>query len=1097
MYSVKFRQIRAHLVGSVGVLALTAGAALAQSANFSLPAEPLADSLKAVAQQTGQNILFTPQSIAGVTAPALRGEMSGKDAVNALLKGTNLEAAPDGDDGLIVRAAHGAQRGDNAHPASIQLASLGSEVPVTPARSADYVPQTMVAQNTAPAAPAASDDQPSSAAGVEQVVVSASRISIAGYEQPTPVTMVGSAQLESAANADIGDTIRDLPAVGISSSPLKAGGGTSIFNPVAGLSTVNLRDLGVVRTLVLFDGQRVVQSNVSGGVDLGTIPSTLVKRIDVVTGGASAAWGSDAVAGVVNLVLDKQFTGFKADIHGSDTGQDNRRAYGLEASYGFDFDGDRGHIVVSGDYQDSPQTVFIGQAKWWKSTYLLQNPAYTATNGAVQYLHYSNVGQIATQGGMFSGQVVSAAGVVSTAAALKNLQFVGPGGTPTVYNPGVAFGTLAAGGSSNPYNSEIPSDLLSYPYRTTTLFGYGSYRLTPEISASVQLNFGKGWSMNDSTTDLRQGTSNGIKIYRDNAYLNQIAPTLAAAIPAGGYAILATPSTNNVDMHNPSFSAFQTSLGVPVNIVNRQLMRGVFSLDGALGNDWSWNAYYQHGESRVKSTPTHSVIDPNLNLATDAVVVPAGNALGVAAGTIVCRSSLTNPNNGCQPLNVFGEGVASQAAINYVNTDKNFQIMVLGEDVFSGSMQGILPWDITGAGKPALTFGAEYRKEAGRAQISDLAAAKVLNVGNFGALLGHYSVAEGFVETDIPLIKDGFVDALSVNAAGRITDYSTSGMVETWKLGATSQVNEDIRLRTTYSYDIRAPNLAELFQQGLVSQASPVDTSVSPARQVVSFTNQSGNPALLPEKAFTLSGGVVLTPHWVEGLQLSFDWYNINVKGYISTPSAVQESNFCAAGNQFYCSQFIHNPDGSLKWLLQQPQNASSLTTSGLDFQADYSMPLLAGTVSWHLLGNYTDQETISAFGQAPVDYAGQLGSFTGNTAMPKLKGSLSATYAEGAWSATIQGRFIGSARLSNAWTSGVQVDDNSIPAVGYLDVRGSYNWNANIQLYAALDNLTNVPPPLISTLGNNSNVSLDINTNAGIYDTLGRTIRGGIRFKF
>jgi outer membrane receptor protein involved in Fe transport len=1070
------------LVCSAGIVALSAGVALAQSASFALPAEPLSDSLRAVAKQSGQNILFTPQAVAGVRAPALRGEMSGPDAVNVLLKGTNLEAAPDGDEGLIVRVAGGARRGEIERPVNLRLASISSSDGQSVV-SRDPSLETILAQNIAPAPAAAPPAEPT-ATNVEQVVVSASRISIAGYQQPTPVTMVGSAQLDSAANADIGDTIRNLPAVGISSSPLKAGGGTSIFNPVAGLSTVNLRDLGVVRTLVLFDGQRVVQSNVSGGVDLGTIPSTLVKRIDVVTGGASAAWGSDAVAGVVNLILDKTFTGFKADIHGSDTGQDNRRAYGLEASYGFDFDGDRGHIIVSGDYQDSPQTVFIGQAKWWKSTFLLQNPAYTPTNGAVQYRHYTNVGQQATQGGAF------------LTGPLANLQFVGPNGTPTKYNPGVAFGTLAAGGSSNPYNSEIPTDELSYPYRTTTLFGFGSYRLTPEISASVQLNFGKGSSMNDSTADLRQGT-NGIKIYNDNAYLLQINPSLAAMIPNGSPAILATTSTNNVDMHNPSFSAFQNSLGVPVNVVNRQLMRGVFSLDGALGNDWSWNAYYQHGESRVRSTPTHSVIDPNLNLATDAVFAPAGNALGVPQDTIVCRSSLSNPTNGCQPLNVFGEGVASQAAINYVNTDQNFQTMVLGEDVLSGSMQGILPWDVTGAGAPSVAFGAEYRKEAGRADISTLAQAKVLNVGNFGALLGHYSVAEGFIETDVPLIKNGIVDDLSVNAAGRITDYSTSGMVETWKIGATSQVNEDIRLRTTYSYDIRAPDLAELFQQGLVSQASPVDPTLVPPRSVVSFTNQSGNPSLLPEKAFTLSGGVVLTPHWIEGLQLSFDWYNINVKGYISTPTAAQESNFCLAGSQFYCSQFVHNPDGSLKWELLTPQNASSLTTSGLDFQADYSMEFLGGTLGWHLLGNYTDEETISAFGQIPVDYAGQLGSFTGNTAMPKLKGSLSATYVEGPWSATVQGRFIGSGRLQNTWTSGVQVDDNSVPAIGYLDLRGSYNWNENIQLYGAIDNITDVPPPTIATLGNASNVSLDINTNAGIYDILGRTIRGGVRFKF
>lgn len=928
-------------------------------------------------------------------------------------------------------------------------------------------------------APAFGQDATDNASHVEQVVVTASRISIAGYEQPTPVTVLGGAQIEQASNADIGDTIRDLPAVGISSSPEKAGGGNSIFSPLAGASTINLRDLGIVRTLVLFDGQRVVPATVNGGVDLSTIPSALVDRIDVVTGGASAAWGSDAVAGVVNLVINKNFTGFKANIEGSDTGDDTRRAYNYSASFGTDFDGDRGHAILSGAYQDSLQTVFVNQAKWWNSTYLLQNPAYTATNGAVQYLHYTDVGQKATQGG------------VILSGPLANTQFVGSNGTPTPYNPGVVTGTLAAGGSSNPFTSEIPTDDLSYPYRTTTLFGSASYKLTPEIKASLQLNYGNAWSENDSTTALNQT----LTINANNAYLPASIATAMAAKGISSFQ-LATTSTNNVNMTNPSFSAFENSLGVPVNFVNRQLLRGVASLDGALGDDWSWNVYYQHGEFRVHSEPNHIVINANMTAAANAVYVTAANvgSSGLPIGSIACASTLTNPTNGCQPLDVFGNGVASQAAINYINTNQDFEIQVLDEDVASGSMQGVLPWDLTGAGRPSVAFGGEYRKEAGTSTVSPLAAAAALNVGNFGSLIGHYSVEEGFLETDIPLIKDGFVENLSANAAGRITNYSTSGLVETWKLGLTSQVNDDFRLRGTWSYDIRAPDLAELFQNGLVSQATPTDPRTNQA--VVAYTNTSGNPNLKPEEADTISLGTVITPHWIEGLQFSVDWYSIDVKGYISTPSSLQESQFCEAGNQFYCNQFIYQ-NGALRFEDLQPQNASSLKTSGVDFQADYPMDFLTGKLAWHLVGNYTDQETEAAFGAAPIDFAGQLGTFTPFQAMPKLKGNVSATYVQDGWSATIQGRFIGSAQLDNYWASGVQVDNNNIPSVAYLDLRGSYHWNDNIQFYAAIDNLTDVPPPTISTLGTTSNVSLDINTNASIYDILGRTIRAGIRFTY
>ncbi len=823
MASLKIKRMHARLACSAGILALAAGSAFAQSSNFSIPAEPLSDSLKAVARQSGQNILYTSGAIAGIRAPALHGQMSSLDAVKELLKGTGLQATPDGDDGLIVRLAGKARRSENLQPASFELASISdrSERPLVMSGTA---PDLVLAQNTP--APQSTPAPEPAATGVEQVVVSASRITIAGYQQPTPVTVVGGAQIQEAANPDIGDTVRDLPAVGISSSPLKGGGGNSVFNPVAGLSTVNLRDLGIVRTLVLFDGQRVVASNVSGGVDLGTIPTALVSRIDVVTGGASAAWGSDAVAGVVNLVLNKNFTGFKSDIQASDTGQDNRRAYGAEASYGFDFDGNRGHIILSGAYHNSPDSVFVGSAKWWHSTYLLQNPAYTPTNGAVQYLHYSNVGQRATQGG------------VILSGPLANIQFVGSNGTPAPYDPGVFTGTLAAGGSSNPWNSEIPTDPLSLPYRTTTLFGYGSYMLTPEIKASVQLNYGHQYSMNNSTTALTQT----LVIHNDNAYLPQSIKDQMAAASVTTFQF-ATPMTNNVDMHNPSYAAFQNSIGIPVNVVNRQLVRGVFSLDGALGDNWSWNAYYQHGETRIRSTPTHTVITANLTLASDAVYVTAANVgtSGLPIGSIACRSSLTNPTNGCQPLDVFGEGVASPNAVNYVNTDKNFETMVLNEDVFSGSMQGILPWNLTGAGAPSVAFGGEYRKEGGVNHISALAQAKALSVGNFGGLQGHYSVEEGFLETDVPLLKDNIVQNLDFNAAGRITSYSTSGMVETWKLGLTSQINDDVRLRTTWSYDIRAPDLAELFNRGS-GQPGDADRSAQQSvdRGVHQHKRQSG-----------------------------------------------------------------------------------------------------------------------------------------------------------------------------------------------------------------------------------------------------------------
>ncbi|HUO01920.1 MAG TPA: TonB-dependent receptor plug domain-containing protein, partial [Rhizomicrobium sp.] len=272
-------------------------------------------------------------------------------------------------------------------------------------------PQTVVAQNT--------PDQQANAA--ETVVVSASRISIAGYTAPTPVSVVDSGQLEQAANSDIGETLRQLPMMGTAQSPVAATQGNAGNSGAVGISSINLRNLGVTRTLVLVDGDREVWAGVQYGVDLNTIPSVMIKRVDVVTGGASAAWGSDAVAGVVNLVIDKEFTGLKGSVDLMDTGDDTRRQYGFTIANGFDFDGGKGHIEMAGTYSDSPNTVYMDQLKWFNNQALVANPAYSSTNtGVPKLIHINNAGSSSPPGGYISGATTNAG---TSYTGLNNIQF--------------------------------------------------------------------------------------------------------------------------------------------------------------------------------------------------------------------------------------------------------------------------------------------------------------------------------------------------------------------------------------------------------------------------------------------------------------------------------------------------------------------------------------------------------------------------------------------------------------------------------------------------------------------------------------------------
>lgn len=943
----------------------------------------------------------------------------------------------------------------------------------------------------------------------EEVVVSASRIQIQGYQAPTPVTVVGADQLARDAHTDIGDVIRQLPAFGTSSGPNNSSSANFIVSSTPGIDVVNLRQLGVLRTLVLFDNQRVVASSVSGGVDLSTMPSSLVQRIDVVTGGASAAWGSDAVAGVVNVILNKNFDGLAANIEGGDSWKDDHRQYKGEISYGTDFDGNRGHIILSASYLASPDTFFINQRSWFKNTRLVNNPLYNGgANGQPRLIHADNVGQSqATQGGLITGCANSATGT-SIACNLRGTQFVGASATPTPFNFGNVSGAFSNGGSGETAQSDL--DHLTIPLHTTTLFSHTRYKITNDISASLELNYGKSFSKNNSYVYNRY--SNVPINVADNPFLP--ASVRTAAQNAGySYLYLGTNNMNNMGTTGAHFtdnslSNEAQSLGIPVSTNRRQLFRGVFSLDGSIGDNWSWNAYAQHGLARVRTVVVNNVLKSNYNNAVDAVTVTGANVgtSGLPIGSIACRSTLTNPTNGCQPLNVFGVGNASQAAINYITgparAGGNWAQSVLNEDVFAASANGTLPetWSL-GAGPIAVAFGAEYRQEGARVSADANALAVNWSVGNFSAFSGHYSVAEGFGEVTVPVLKDNIVQSLDFNAAGRITSYSTSGMVETWKLGATSQINDDIRLRGTWSFDIRAPNLQELFASGFSVAATFADFRNNNVA-VNGYTLQGGNPNLKPEQSTTISGGVVLTPHWVEGLSLSADWYSIELKKAIATVSTQVIIQQCAAGVQLYCNQISFGgtpPAGGngvapISQIVTTPINANSQSVSGLDFQADYTTEFLSGALNLRAIGNYMDQQSQVA-GGVTLDYAGAIGSDSSPLGIPKFRTTVSASYIEGPWQGTVQSRIIGSAKLNNAWGP-LDVDNNAIGSIAYLDLRASYKWNDNIQLYGAIDNVINTPPPIPAASSAALNY-YDQSIRDDIYDAIGRSFRIGVRVKY
>ena len=967
---------------------------------------------------------------------------------------------------------------------------------------------------------------------IENVVVSASRITIAGYTQPTPVTVVSEAQIAQDAYSNIADSIRQLPQV-TSPPGSYSTAQTQVSMGTAGTNAVNLRALGVTRTLVLLDGQRLVPATINGGVDITTLPRTLVSRVDIVTGGASAAWGSDAVAGVANFVLNKNFDGFKATLQGGDTYNGRVRDLFFESAWGSDILDGRGHVEVAASANLRPDAELLTDANWFRGAYWVSNPAFAAGNGQPQLIIANDVGlATATAGGLITASPAGNGAGGAAANALRGIQFTGAG-IPQLVNFGnLTLGTLSNGGSLTMRDGQQALTTITQPSNSYSLFTYASYRLSGTVRASVELNYGyfTGKGMNPPTVQTT------LTIKSDNAFLPA---SVRAAIQTGGITsfTLGTLNVNNYSLASATganyYDQAEDALSPGVAFDRRNSFRGVFTLDGDLGNDWSWKAYVLHSAVRFSSDVTGIPITANLTAAEDAVSVTTANrgTSGLPIGSIVCRTTLTGQavtqagvtaQSGCVPLDVFGVGVASPAAVAYAtgastgSTDIDHQSMQ--EDVAEASLQGTLPFDLP-AGKIALAFGMGYRKDSGFAVTTPIAALSGFGGGNPSAMpSSSYNVVEGFAEAAVPLIKDGIVNSLELNLAGRMTGYSTSGLVETWKLGATSQVNDDIKLRATWSVDIRAPQLSDLFSSGSSGNGmfrDPKTQVTGPAINLI-----AGNPNLSPEVAHTISGGVVLTPTFIPGLNFSADWYHINLTDEITSVNAQTIVNQCNPqlasvinlgqnGNPHdpLCTHLVFaGPGGALSQINNPELNFASQTVSGLDVEADYSMDFWEGTLHWAVKANYTDENTLTQPGLGVNDSAG---SNAGNAQTgPKWRGILAATYTTGPLSVTAQSRWFGTSVSYQNGNTGNQASATTanlydpahfeVPFNAYLDLRGAYKWNDNISFFAAMDNALNTPPPLIAPTSSTVQAPATFyGTNANVYDLLGRVVRVGVRFAY
>jgi iron complex outermembrane recepter protein len=917
---------------------------------------------------------------------------------------------------------------------------------------------------------------------VDDIVVTGSRVIRTGFDAPTPTTVVTSEELNQRGAAQIGEFLIEVPAFRATQTPQA--------NPQsargAGQYFADLRGLGSIRTLVLVNGRRFVPSSPEGQADLNLIPSLLVDRVDVVTGGASAQWGSDAVAGVVNVILDNDLRGFKGDFsYGESAFGDNGE---LRASLGWggEFAGGRGHVVVGGEHVKGDGVASHYDRPWGRE--LPEQVSYAGTRGADQPSRFFARGVqplIFTDGGVIIGTNTG------VGQPLRGIQF-GPGGAVETFPYGTIVGTSAIDFTGGQPGLSIRSGhTLSLPVERSVGLIHVDFEVNDNLTLFAEASWAKAGS--DFTTAFaRDSTAGAITIQRDNAFL----PTAVRNIMLANNILSFSLGRQHKDFGQVLASNFNTTT------------RYVVGASGAFGDGWTWDAYYQYGENEFRSTLDNLKINANLRFAADAVLVGT---------SIVCRDVAAR-NAGCVPINLFGFGSPSPQAIDYVTGTATYDVDT-SQEVMAVNVQGT-PFS-TWAGPVSVAAGVERRVEEAESRVDAISQANGFAYGNPKNFVGSYDVLEGYGEIVAPLLTDlPFAQSVEFNGAYRYTDYSTSGGVSTWKAGLTWQVNDELTFRTTRSRDIRAPNNSDLFAQttSQVTLRNPFSGATTQMNVV-----SGGNPALDPEVADTLTIGAVFSPEVVPGLRLSVDYFDIDIADAISAYAAQNVLDNCqaeivAGAAGFFCGFVTRTGTGAatvINSIATPLLNLSGFRARGFDFEMGYGFDLWGGSVDARLFGTYT-RDLISDDGLgvprtyngagviqtvgSVIDRAGQVGGFTsssvtGATSQPHLIANASFTYELDAWSITVQQRYIGGGLIDASLVgpddgdynpaSPISIGDNTVDSRWYTNLSTTYRFDDQLEIYGVVTNLANEAPPFPYT------------GYVGFYDKVGRNIKVGLRFSF
>jgi len=946
----------------------------------------------------------------------------------------------------------------------------------------------------------------------EEIVVTGSRVARSGFDTPQPVSVIDSDQIRNLGIVNVGDVVRTLP----QNTPFFTETNVGIGNFNVGSQLANLRGLNPFfgsRTLTLVDTRRVVPQTEGGSVDLTLIPSMLVARTEIVTGGASAAYGSDAIAGVVNVILDKELEGFRAQLDYGETGEgdggDTHASFAFGTAFG---DADRGHVLVGIEYQSQDRIGPCSRTRdWCRDGWAIRNNADFATgNGLPNFVVSPGAKQTTSENGVITPCLTPVC--------------AGPGavGQPLTFN---ADGTDVA-----PFDLGFPA--AGFAQRVGgdgELLGYDTSNVRPDVerySALAHVSF---------------DVSDRLRYFAEVAYANSD----ALSVPANGGL---GPTSLRIEPDNAFLTpAVQAALGPFGGNLSRIFMpdvinarnttenttkRFVTGVDGELGSKWTWDAYYQHGKNenhqRLFNNMVGSLAGPVvrqydfLRWALDAVHAIPGDP----TSPIVCRATLPDSPTfsplaaGCVPLNIFGNGNADPAALEYVyrtlKEDNEYTQDVIGVNFRSTVADG---W----AGPIALATGIEWRSDEADTT-HDIAnqpwyTSYLLSYGQDRG--GDIEVLEAYAEIDVPMtqkLQTNFAARRTRNEATSATDPTISGThsFSSWKAAAIYDPLEWLRVRATLSRDVRAAGFRELFLPRVTTPAvvggfpGAITNPWNGNANDEFLSTTGGNPELEPEEADTKTLGVVLS---FDRFRISADWFEIDLGGAITQSPGSQplvDACFRSGGASRACDRVAGFGTNDITAIDAGAINIGKFLTRGYDYEISYNTEVGAnGNLNVRFIGTYLyDLIVDTGLGGAPVDYRGQSGpvaSFGSFNTSPDWQARVWVTYARNRFSSTLETRYVGSGKLNATWiesppgaptnTLPFSVNDNSVGDAYYLSWSGSFDFprggqDNGLQLFWVVNNLLDEEPEIAP--GGNA-----YPTNPVFFDTLGRRYRVGVRLSF